>query len=642
MGSFGAVYRATNLKVGSTVAVKILKPDLGDDESIGARELFQREALTAGRLSHRHIIAVTDVDEDCGFAYLVMEWLDGRTLENELRTNGRMDAKQTVEILEQIADALQTAHESGVIHRDIKPSNIHLGKHPKPFIKMIDFGIAKVITSSTAAAASRIAGTLAYMSPEQISGSRIDRRSDIYSLGIMLYQMLSGELPFKGDSHGQLVQQHLLEPPPQLSEVRPDLGQTLSQVIDKALAKNPEDRHDSVQTLFQEFAKALQGSTTVVREPELERPRPMAGNLRSSKTEHLPQVKTAPSPDAPRQLANSLSGHSADHANQKTLPIEPSRNTTPSGAKPVKSFRERISNPLFSAICGGVTFFILSVMLKAIVDSFYNYSSLYSSQITLRDTLFGVFFGLTMSEVVRPSRWSINASKVRAIVTHGSVAAMFAMLVFVPLAIYRYLFGTPDLYTLTGANDFLRIGFRMYERSAEVSLLPISFGFVVGVVIYGLRRRRQETERQRGETKVQSKFRYATVYSVVGAVSLGLFSLLTIRVENTGPLTLRDALFGFALGLTISELRPSALWSTRKGRRLKAFVAYGATGSAVGMLFSGAILSSISGWSTQYRRFYFEEPLRLGGYGFVIGSIVYFLTIVVRKSKRKTIPAQSQ
>ncbi|HEX8846852.1 MAG TPA: protein kinase [Pyrinomonadaceae bacterium] len=260
MGSFGAVYRATATRVGRTVAVKILKPDLGEDETAGARELFQREALTAGRLSHQHIVAVIDVGEHEGFAYMVMEWLDGRTLEQEMRGRAPFTPEEASRLLGQISDALQFAHDAGVIHRDIKPSNIHLGTKDRPFVKMLDFGIAKVITSSTAVAASRIAGTVSYMSPEQITGSVINHRSDIYSLGIVLYQMLTGTLPFVGESQGHIIQQHIAEPPPLLTNARPDLPYALSSVIQRALAKNPEERQHSARELSQEFSAALRPS----------------------------------------------------------------------------------------------------------------------------------------------------------------------------------------------------------------------------------------------------------------------------------------------------------------------------------------------------------------------------------------------
>src|SRR5947199_1276627 len=134
MGSFGAVYRATDRRVGRTVAVKILKPDLGDDETAMARELFQREALTAGRLMHPHIVAVTDVGEESDFAYLVMEWLEGRTLEDELRTHVPFSPEETASLLASISEALQMAHDAGVIHRDLKPANIYIGRRDRPHV----------------------------------------------------------------------------------------------------------------------------------------------------------------------------------------------------------------------------------------------------------------------------------------------------------------------------------------------------------------------------------------------------------------------------------------------------------------------------------------------------------------------------
>lgn len=256
-GSFGAVYRATDTRLNRTVAVKILKPDLNDAEAGTARELFQREALTAGRLVHPHIVAVTDTGEEAGFAYMVMEWLEGRTLEEELRERGSFSAEETCSLLASIADALQTAHDAGVVHRDIKPSNIHLGRQNRTHVKVLDFGIAKVITAASDAAASRIAGTLYYMSPEQISGASLDRRTDIYSLGVMLYQLLSGRLPFSQMTQGQIVNAHFNEMPTPLASLRPDLPLAVSRVVERAMAKDANERQPSVTQLYQEFVHAV-------------------------------------------------------------------------------------------------------------------------------------------------------------------------------------------------------------------------------------------------------------------------------------------------------------------------------------------------------------------------------------------------
>ncbi|MEO8071913.1 MAG: tetratricopeptide repeat protein [Acidobacteriota bacterium] len=258
LGSFGAVYRATDQKLGRIVAVKILKPDLKEDVAEEARELFRREAQAAGALNHSHIVAVTDVGEDFGIAYLVMEWLEGRTLEQELRQYRQISLSDTKTILEQITGALTLAHEQNIVHRDIKPSNIHLGKPGEIFVKVLDFGIAKVTTSAANAIASRIAGTFAYMPPEQIEGKIIDARTDIYALGILLFQMLSGKLPFEKKSEDYLIRQQLTAKPPRLTEFNPEISSAIADVIDRSLAKNPDERQQSVIELCDSFVEAFE------------------------------------------------------------------------------------------------------------------------------------------------------------------------------------------------------------------------------------------------------------------------------------------------------------------------------------------------------------------------------------------------
>ena len=209
-------------------------------------------------MNHPHIVAVTDVGEDFGIAYLVMEWLEGRTLEQELRRLQRISLSDTRNILEQITGALTLAHEQNIVHRDIKPSNIHLGKADEIFVKVLDFGIAKVTTSAANAVASRIAGTFAYMPPEQIEGKIIDARTDIYALGILLFQMLCGKLPFEKKSEDYLIRQQLTAKPPRLTEFNPEISSAISDVINRALAKNPDERQQSVNELCENFAEAVE------------------------------------------------------------------------------------------------------------------------------------------------------------------------------------------------------------------------------------------------------------------------------------------------------------------------------------------------------------------------------------------------
>ncbi|GEM_PF-3005890 len=292
-GSFGAVYRAFDSRLNKIVAVKVLKPDLKDDLAETARELFQREALTAASLDHQHIVRVTDVGEEFDFAYMVMEWLEGRTLEHEIKTRRVFSPDYAAQILSDIADAIHTAHTKGIIHRDIKPSNIHLGSEGQTLVKVLDFGIAKVINSASQATASRIAGTLEYASPEQISGGRIDRRSDIYSLGIMAYQMLTGELPFKADSEAHLIQMQLMEVAPRISETHTHLPEAISAVIEKALSKMPEYRFQSAVEFKQAFVDALYQSKSRYRisEEQTLLARTKASPPDTEETQFIPEQK---------------------------------------------------------------------------------------------------------------------------------------------------------------------------------------------------------------------------------------------------------------------------------------------------------------------------------------------------------------
>jgi serine/threonine protein kinase len=505
MGSFGAVYRAKATRVGRTVAVKILKPDLGEDETAGARELFQREALTAGRLSHPHIVAVIDVGEHEGFAYMVMEWLDGRTLEQEMRGRAPFTPEETAALLAQIADGLQHAHDAGVIHRDIKPSNIHLGTKERPFVKMLDFGIAKVITSSTAVAASRIAGTVSYMSPEQITGSVINHRSDIYSLGIVLYQMLTGSLPFVGESQGHIIQQHIAAPPPPLTSARPDLPHALSGVVQRALAKTPEERQRSARELSLEFSAALRPSNqpTQVYTPPAERRAPQenlgrqGGDLPETQVipehrNHPPLQPPGPAAD-PRYSQTTARGWGGSQnlygppprgdelPPTEVVPPEnrawqqPPREQPPPQRAPATSpatpvFRQTTETQggglipvIISAAAGTALFFFLNMI------RFRNYSD-YPTYYGHRDValpILGFVLGLAVSGFFVPGTWSIKPGRwINALIAHAGAGAGLMM--------FGHAFGEPDFSLVLALTGFIiglficivRIVARMLMRRA--------------------------------------------------------------------------------------------------------------------------------------------------------------------------------
>ena len=261
-GGMGTVYRGTHVLMDKTVAVKVLRPSLAADEKIVAR--FSREARAASRISHPNALSVTDFGEDdSGHVFLVMEFLSGKTLKQVIRDEGPLPLARVVDITRQVGDALNAAHSQGVVHRDLKSDNIMLldtmtGDHAK----VLDFGIAKInepdgVVDTNLTAPNLVIGTPQYMSPEQCSqDSEIDARSDIYSLGVILYEMLVGHVPFSGDSPTMVMMKHLQEPVPSVLEEREDLPASVARVVARAMAKVPRNRYQNVAELIEDLTIA--------------------------------------------------------------------------------------------------------------------------------------------------------------------------------------------------------------------------------------------------------------------------------------------------------------------------------------------------------------------------------------------------
>ena len=275
-GGMGCVYRATHVLMEKTIAIKVLHPALAADDNIVER--FTREAKAASRISHPHAINVTDFGEsEKGVVYLVMEYLRGRTLKDVIRSEGPMPLTRVAEIVRQVAGALEVAHTEGVVHRDLKSDNIMLEEAAGgDWAKVLDFGIAKIQqdvdkTDPGLTAPNLIIGTPQYMSPEQCSqAARIDSRSDIYSFGVIIYEMLVGHVPFAGDSPTGIMMKHLQEPAPSVLDERKDLPASVGEVVARALAKQPEDRFQSASELSDALAAAAAEASSPDIVPALE------------------------------------------------------------------------------------------------------------------------------------------------------------------------------------------------------------------------------------------------------------------------------------------------------------------------------------------------------------------------------------
>jgi serine/threonine-protein kinase len=244
-GAMGTVYLGRDTAINRLVAIKAipLAAEFSDSELAEARARFFREAETAGRLNHPNIVTIYDVGEERGLAYIAMEYLKGHHLSDYSRSNNLLEPRKVLDLASRTAAALGFAHKQQVVHRDIKPANL-MYDAGTDILKITDFGIAR-LTGAGSTRTGIVLGTPSFMSPEQLEGRTVTGHSDLFSLGVSLFQLLTGQLPFTADSMTGLMQQIAEAPHPPLHAFRPDLPACVESVIDRALAKNPEERYDS-------------------------------------------------------------------------------------------------------------------------------------------------------------------------------------------------------------------------------------------------------------------------------------------------------------------------------------------------------------------------------------------------------------
>ena len=252
-GGMANVYLGYDTILDRNVAIKVLRGDLSNDEKFVRR--FQREALSASSLAHQNIVEMYDVGEDDGVYYIVMEYVDGKTLKQLLKKRGTLTLSEAIDIMSQLTDGMAHAHDSYIIHRDLKPQNIMIKDDGQ--IKITDFGIAMALNSTQLTQTNSVMGSVHYLPPEQASGKGCTIKSDIYSMGIIFFELLTGSLPFRGDNAVEIALKHMREPLPSLRDTNNAIPQSIENIIRKSTAKNPKNRYDSARSMHEDLLTAL-------------------------------------------------------------------------------------------------------------------------------------------------------------------------------------------------------------------------------------------------------------------------------------------------------------------------------------------------------------------------------------------------
>ena len=265
-GGMANVYLANDVILNRKVAVKVLRGDLANDEKFVRR--FQREALSASSLNHPNIVEIYDVGEDDGNFYIVMEYIDGKNLKQLIKRRTKLSLPEVIDIMKQLTDGIASAHDSFIIHRDIKPQNMLILDNG--LVKITDFGIAVALNSTQLTQTNSVMGSVHYLPPEQAAGKGATFKSDIYSLGILMYELVTGSLPFKGDNAVEIALKQLKEPIPSVRDFDSSIPQSVENIILKACAKNPRNRYENVRDMYNDLCNCLDDSMKDVEKVEYE------------------------------------------------------------------------------------------------------------------------------------------------------------------------------------------------------------------------------------------------------------------------------------------------------------------------------------------------------------------------------------
>src|ERR671918_232485 len=252
-GGMSSVYRAYDPTLERHVAIKLIHRDISSDAD--QLERFRREARAVAQLNHPHVVIVIDAGEDEGAPYIVFEYIEGETLRERIRRLGRLPVSEAVAYAIEIGRALGCAHDNKLVHRDVKPQNVLIDRDGRA--KVTDFGIARSMEAQGLTATGRVLGTTDYVSPEQALGHEVTEQSDIYSLGIVLYEMLTGEAPFKADTQVAVAMKHVKEPLPDVQRRRPEISATLAAVVERATAKETSNRYATVEEMVHDLEEVL-------------------------------------------------------------------------------------------------------------------------------------------------------------------------------------------------------------------------------------------------------------------------------------------------------------------------------------------------------------------------------------------------